>query len=230
MIRHPSDGTIWFSSQLNNDQYSLFRFTVNGQPLFGANGVPYGGSLVPVSGGVISSMYNWFNPPWGTYSYRVNNSGTVRWRSDISLNDSVSGFVGSGAEVPNICSDGADGIVIGLQDARYGFQMGNAIDIAAQRVNADGTLGAPPKHQLLPEKTIGSLTPDFISYMLDQAGEVKFELYDILGRRIALIEQGWREAGAYKLKWNDEGWASGVYLLRMEIAGQVKVRKVAVVR
>jgi hypothetical protein len=221
MIRHPSDGTIWFMSSYLPDQLNLFRFTVNGQPLLGPNGVPYGGrQLVHVSNGVITVHYNGYSVPY-EYAQRIDSTGTLLWRSSIISIPAVNG------SIP--CSDGSDGIVVGLTDARYYYQ-GHGYDIAAQRVNTDGRLGAPPKHQPLPDKTIENLSPGLISFVLDQAGELKIELYDILGRKIALIEQGWREAGAYKLKWNDEGWASGVYLLRMEIAGQVKVRKVAVVR
>jgi hypothetical protein len=218
MIRHPADGTIWIGGNYSG-QPRLWRFTISGQPLFGETGLPYQvGILTPVNDGIIS--IRWSTSPWYNSALRVDSNGQQQWYSYITRINETG--------VPSACSDGADGAVMACMDGRlWPADQGNII---AQRVNADGTLGAPPKHQLTPAKSIDALTPGYISYVLEQGGPVKIELFDVLGRRIALLDQGWKGAGAYKLKWEIAGLASGVYLLRMEMFGQVDVRKVAVVR
>ena len=114
-----------------------------------------------------------------------------------------------------------------FDDERWGLLHS---DLLAQRVNYNGTLGGPTKHHPPLVPGIDSPTQGQISYVLEQAGPVRIRLFDLLGRQVALLEDDWREAGTYRLPWNDEGLASGIYLLRMEIGGRVQVRKVTVVR
>jgi hypothetical protein len=43
-------------------------------------------------------------------------------------------------------------------------------------------------------------------------------VYDLLGRRVAQLREGWHAAGVYETSWEAEGLASGIYLARMETA------------
>ena len=60
-----------------------------------------------------------------------------------------------------------------------------------------------------------------IAFELRELGEVKLEIYNILGQRVKTLINGKRDAGRYTLKWNglnDAGnrVASGVYLYRLQ--------------
>ncbi|MGA9117046.1 MAG: hypothetical protein WB626_09750 [Bacteroidota bacterium] len=49
-----------------------------------------------------------------------------------------------------------------------------------------------------------------------RGGRVEVAVYDILGRRAAVLMSGETEPGVYPLRWDATGFASGVYFYRME--------------
>ena len=54
-----------------------------------------------------------------------------------------------------------------------------------------------------------------VGYELPQAAQVRLELYDVLGRRVAVLDGGLQQAGFRELRWPARGQASGVYLYRL---------------
>ncbi len=59
-----------------------------------------------------------------------------------------------------------------------------------------------------------------IPYTLHAPGTMCLTLHDILGRRVAVLEEGFRSAGSYSTVFRAGGLASGVYFLRMEVDGR----------
>ncbi len=64
-----------------------------------------------------------------------------------------------------------------------------------------------------------------IQYHLAQAGEVKLEIYNLLGKKVITLVNEKQSAGAYSLSWkgNDQAGnhvASGVYLYRLAVKGK----------
>jgi hypothetical protein len=59
-----------------------------------------------------------------------------------------------------------------------------------------------------------------IVYQIFEAGHVSLIIYDLLGRRVARLFDGWQEAGQYKATWNASALPSGLYMYRLEAAGQ----------
>lgn len=68
-----------------------------------------------------------------------------------------------------------------------------------------------------PETTIG--------YNLAEAGVVKLAIYDMLGRRVAMLVDGWRSAGSHQVVFNARNLASGTYLYRLETPGFIQMKK-----
>jgi hypothetical protein len=58
-----------------------------------------------------------------------------------------------------------------------------------------------------------------IEYDLPKAGEVSLVVYDILGREVATLANGYHEAGVYTARWDAHAEASGVYIARVEVSG-----------
>jgi hypothetical protein len=54
-----------------------------------------------------------------------------------------------------------------------------------------------------------------IRFSLEKRGNVKLEIYDILGSRVASVLDETREAGSYAVNWNANGMASGVYYYKL---------------
>ena len=72
-----------------------------------------------------------------------------------------------------------------------------------------------------------------IVYTLAQAASVRLAVFDLNGRRLAKLAQGFRAPGMYDAEWNgrtrDGRAPAGVYLVRYEVAGKSCVRRIAVV-
>jgi hypothetical protein len=89
-------------------------------------------------------------------------------------------------------------------------------NISAQRVLANGQLGSP-HIPIIPQSLnrIESVSSSYIKYSLAQGGEVRLELFDLLGRRITELQQSFQQAGLYITRIDTPNLPSGVYLVRL---------------
>jgi len=60
-----------------------------------------------------------------------------------------------------------------------------------------------------------------ISYNLPQASEVTLDIYDVLGRKVHTLRNGYQSAGPQSAVWNADGFSSGVYFYRLT-AGELQ--------
>ncbi len=87
------------------------------------------------------------------------------------------------------------------------------------------TTGIPPESTELPEEvTIRQNYPNpfnpvtMIPFELPERIEVRLEVYDLLGRRVAELTDRSYEAGRHEVSWDASDMASGVYLVRMLVS------------
>jgi hypothetical protein len=98
----------------------------------------------------------------------------------------------------------------------------------SRKVTVD--LGTPQQVQLLgstPNPVAGQAT---IRYALPAAGEVHLAIYDVLGREVATLTTGQKEARRHVSRFDASDLASGTYLIRLQANGEVKTRKLTVVQ
>lgn len=74
-----------------------------------------------------------------------------------------------------------------------------------------------------------------IKFDVAKSGNVKLQVYNVLGQLVATLADKYFETGRYDLQWNgidSKGRAvsSGVYIVRLVTDGYVKARKMALVR
>jgi len=69
-----------------------------------------------------------------------------------------------------------------------------------------------------------------ISYSIPEAGNVNMTVYDLKGRQIADLVNGYRVEGAHQVSFNASGLASGVYLYQLESNGQVAIGKMMLLK
>ena len=55
-----------------------------------------------------------------------------------------------------------------------------------------------------------------IEYQLHSLSEVELSIYNILGQKVAMLVYAKQPAGHYKVEWNANELASGLYFYRME--------------
>lgn len=54
-----------------------------------------------------------------------------------------------------------------------------------------------------------------VSVTIEEMDHVQLEVYDLLGRRVARLEAGTLEAGTHAFPFDTNGWAAGVYVVRL---------------
>lgn len=69
-----------------------------------------------------------------------------------------------------------------------------------------------------------------ISFGLPEAGPVRLEVFDLTGRRVAVLADAEMPAGMHTLRFNAAGLASGFYIARLTAGGTVQHRKMLLVR
>jgi flagellar hook assembly protein FlgD len=74
-----------------------------------------------------------------------------------------------------------------------------------------------------------------ISFYLPEAGEVEIGVYNVLGRRLRLLESGWLPEGDHELGWDgrdNDGrkLASGAYVARIRAKGEQLTRTLLLIR
>ncbi|MCX6640851.1 MAG: S8 family serine peptidase [bacterium] len=69
-----------------------------------------------------------------------------------------------------------------------------------------------------------------ISFNLPQAGLVKLTVFDVMGRQVATLVNGMREAGAHSVTFDATNLASGVYLYKLEAGDYSAVQKMVLMK
>jgi hypothetical protein len=69
-----------------------------------------------------------------------------------------------------------------------------------------------------------------IQYQLPEGSNVKVVVYDALGKQVAVLVNGYQNAGTYTTNFNASNLASGIYFYRMEAGNFVKVNKMLLLK
>jgi hypothetical protein len=69
-----------------------------------------------------------------------------------------------------------------------------------------------------------------IRYELPSPVLVKIEIYDILGRKVSIIDEGLRQAGYHQLEWSPADLVSGVYFYRLQAGDFSDIKKMILVK
>jgi hypothetical protein len=69
-----------------------------------------------------------------------------------------------------------------------------------------------------------------IGYFLPSPRKVQIEIFDILGRRVAKLGQGFRPAGFHSVIWDAEGVSAGLYFYRLMAGDFTEAKKCLLVK
>ncbi|MFH1735749.1 MAG: T9SS type A sorting domain-containing protein [bacterium] len=70
----------------------------------------------------------------------------------------------------------------------------------------------------------------WIAYELPVAGQVRLDVYDIAGRNVRTLVDGWKGVGSHVVEFTAVGLASGVYIYHLEAGNYSDVRKMVLMR
>jgi len=114
-------------------------------------------------------------------------------------------------------------------------QAGNLVSKTIGRlVDVPPSSGAYPLSLGLPAPNPFARTTT-LRYSLPSRMQVRLAVFDVSGRRVALLVNGWQGAGPHVVGWDGTGpsgrpLASGLYFVRLEAGRELRVRKVLLVR
>ncbi len=194
---------------------------------FDEDGLPAGISGYTNLNGPISGSYRIAGLRPGKYYILVlagnlNAGYTVaQWYGNVDVSpDSV-----TNVPIP-LVPPGAATITVG-QGTTSGidFHMGVTTAIA-------GPSGAAsPRSFVLDQNYPNPFNPSTsIQYQIPSAARVTLVVYDMLGREVATLEDGTKQAGTYTVKFNASRLASGVYLYRLKAGNFSQAKKLLLVR
>ena len=69
-----------------------------------------------------------------------------------------------------------------------------------------------------------------ISYQLQAASYMELTIYDIQGREVAKLVDGWKAAGVYEVVFDGGDFSSGIYFARLTVGGLSETRKMVLIR
>ncbi len=69
-----------------------------------------------------------------------------------------------------------------------------------------------------------------ISYQMPRNGEVTLKVYDVLGRLVATLVDGYQSAGVHTAQFNADNLASGIYFYRLTAPGITQVKKMILMK
>ena len=106
-------------------------------------------------------------------------------------------------------------------------------------VSLDSTIGVPVAAARIPPPPAFTLDQNYpnpfskgatVQYSLTHPGPVKLEVYDLLGRCVAVLAEGARASGAHQVRIDAQAWASAVYLLRLSTPHGASTRRMVLAR
>ena len=69
-----------------------------------------------------------------------------------------------------------------------------------------------------------------ITYSIPHSSYISLKVYNLLGKEIANLFEGYRNAGSYKITFNAAGLASGVYLYRLKAGNFMETKKLVLLK
>lgn len=69
-----------------------------------------------------------------------------------------------------------------------------------------------------------------IIFRLSHATKISLRIYDVLGREVATLADGFSEARSHSISWDATGAPSGLYFCRMEAPGFAQIRKMLLIK
>jgi hypothetical protein len=162
---------------------------------------------------------------------RLTSDHIVFWEAGIPAALLIEGRRGELTPYYHSCSDVSDNLNYAFLEVCTKTALG-AVALLAGLLPDDAPTASLALYQNYPNPFNAGTT---LSFSLPAAAEVELAIYDVSGRRVALVERGRRGAGVFDRPWDgtDDGGkplSSGVYFLRLRAGTEEAVRKIVVLR
>ena len=69
-----------------------------------------------------------------------------------------------------------------------------------------------------------------IKFSVPYGSNVNIAIYDILGNKVTTLINDYYAQGTYKVRWNAQNYASGIYLYKIEAANFIMIKKMVLLK
>ncbi|MBD3168043.1 MAG: T9SS type A sorting domain-containing protein [candidate division Zixibacteria bacterium] len=69
-----------------------------------------------------------------------------------------------------------------------------------------------------------------IEYNIVQDGEVGLEIYNLLGQKVAVLFDGFKRSGDYRVSWDASGYSSGIYFMKLKNCAYSRTERVVLLK
>jgi len=199
--------------------------------------------------GVTLKFWRWLGVEQPIYDHayvRASVDGTLWttvWENDATITDNA--WSQMEIDISSV-ADGQGTVylrwTIGTTDSGWTYCGWNIDDVEIWGVGAvpsgvddDPTVPASRRLVLAPPSPNPFNPVTTVTYSLPSASDIELAVYDVAGRRVAVLERGERNAGEHSVVWNGrngegERVASGVYFVRLAAAGEACARKIVLMK
>ena len=121
-------------------------------------------------------------------------------------------------------------------DVRFRFPEIGTEAIVGATMRVEAPVGIADCRLKIEDFRLGEAYPNpfndvaVISYQLSVVSLVELRLYDISGRLVQEIDEGWQEVGEHRAVIDGSGLASGVYFLKLAAGNWIATRKIVCVK
>ncbi len=150
------------------------------------------------------------------------------------------GMIWSSTENPENANQAIRRIIRSNQAGVRRNTVGKTAGLAVRCVTEDvstsigdsGTVGnETPRELSLSQNYPNPFNPTTqINFEISQDSHVQLAVYDMLGRRVAVLVDEFRAPGSYQVSWDASGFSSGVYIYRIEAGGQAITNRMTLLK
>ncbi len=180
-------------------------------------------------------LFGW----WVAASNRCTNTPFIVYHAGtidtVRLNQTANGQQWSAIGTYFFAGGAADSIVISNQSANAGqYVVADAIRLISYDAGFTGVHevdAAVPATFHLAQNFPNPFNPStVIRYSLATRGQVLLEVFDVLGRRVAVLVDAMQPAGWHEVRFDGSGLSSGTYLCSLRAGGYTESRKLILMR
>jgi len=216
---------LWDSTHTNVSHRALFSFTYEGENRWtyifdipDDAGDDFWQPLICDSEGTI-----YLGSSYGTNYYAISSDGELKWQ--LPLNEYQVDNTGA------ISSDGT--LYIGVH--KSSLWSGNEKNLIAIK-DSISTDVYKEENEILDEYELGQNFPNpfnpktAISYQLLEYAEVRLKIFDVLGREISVIENGFRKKGIHSVVFLANNLPSGMYFYHLRAGEYSETKKMILMK
>ncbi len=183
-----------------------------------ANSDEWEGTLIKVIG-TVSSIDSYSNNTAVTITDGDSELEVVFWNStgiDIAALEveKMASFIGVG----------------GQYSSKYQLTVGYQDDFSVITGLVEDNKNLPEVFELRPAYPNPFNARATISWSLPEAADLTVDVINLTGRVVETLHQGHQEAGVYNHTWNADGFASGIYVVRMRAKNKVFHQKLVLLK